>query len=169
MAKPAGRSSRNNETRDSDTRANNVRQMPQSRHVSKLYVPPEEIPEGMAYSWIAVEQMQVPDFTRADEQSAKGWVPVPRARHARFRHASSLIPGRAETDPYAQFVKVGGLLLCERPKEDVDADKMQQVVRTNDSIKSISRWRSGEGADPTMPRFDESSDAERAHAARFKS
>ncbi len=44
------------------------------------------------------------------------------ATDARFRNGGSLIPGRAESDPYAQYIKVGGLLLCERPKADVDAD-----------------------------------------------
>lgn len=167
MARPAGRPSRTTETRSESTRTNERRHVPTSRHVGKLYVPADEIPPGMTYSWIAVEQMQEPDFTRADEQAAKGWTPVPRDRHARFRNAGSLIPGRAETDPYARFIKVGGLLLCERPTDEVQEDKLQQMRATSEQVQSISRWRTGEGSDPLMPRFDESS-VERGHAARFK-
>lgn len=163
-----GRPARVAESRDADTRTNDRRDMPVSRHVGKLFVPTEEIPPGYTYSWIAVEQLQVPDFSRADEQSAKGWTPVPRNRHPRYRNGGSLIPGRAETDPYAQFIKVGGLLLCERPSGQVLEDKRAQQNATNEQIRSISRWRNGEGTDPLMPRIDESSGVEYDHRAAFK-
>ncbi len=165
MGRPPGRPNRISQTRAADTRANDRREIPASRHVGKLYVPLEEIPPGMAYSWVAVEQMQVPDYTRADEQSAKGWTPVPRDRHSRFRNGGSLIPGRAQSDPYAAYIKVGGLLLCERPKDDVETEKMMKRVANENQVGSVSRWRGGEGADPLMPRFDESSNPKHGYAA----
>lgn len=167
MGRPAGRKARITETRSTDTRTNKRREMPHAQHVGKLFVPVDEIPPGMTYSWVDVgqgTQFQEPNTIRADEQSAKGWTPVPRSRHPKFRSGGSLIPGRAETDPYAQFVKVGASLLCERPTKDVEQEKMEQLMATSDQVRSIGRWRSGEGADPVMPRFDESSDVQRSYA-----
>lgn len=152
---PPSRSARVNETRAADTRMNDRREMPPSRHVGKLYVPVDEIPAGMTYSWVDVGLVE-PNFARADEQASKGWTPVPRDRHPKFRHGGSLIPGRAENDPYAQFIKIGGSLLCERPTEQVEQDKIAKQMASNEQVQSISRWRNGEGADPLMPRVDES-------------
>jgi len=168
MVGPAPRQTRVNETRSTETRSNLAREMPKSRHVGKLYIDRAEIPPGMDYSWVAIEQMQTPDYARADEQSAKGWTPVPRSRHSRFRNGGSLIPGRAETDPYAQFIKVGGSLLCERPEQDVLEDKAHLAEQAAERMRSISRWRNGEGVDPLMPRVDNSTAPEMGYAASFK-
>ncbi len=174
MAAPAGRPARTTETRQADTRAQDRRVMPMSRHVGKLYIPPEEIPEGMVYSYVDVG-LDKPNFQRADEQAAKGWTPVPRSRHPKFGRGSSLIPGRELTDPYAQFINIGGLLLCERPKDDVDQEKEMLAMKSSAAVNSISQWRGGEGADPLLPRVDkdarlgfDNAPAEFSHGATFK-
>lgn len=167
MGRPPGRPARVTETRAAESRQNERRYVPQSRHVGKLYIPKDEIPNGYTYSWVDVGLVE-PNFQRADEQAAKGWTPVPRSRHPQFARGGSLIPGRADSDPYATFIRVGGSLLCERPTSDVDMDKAVQMAATNEQVKSISRWRNGEGADPLMPRIDDSSEPQRAYAASFK-
>ncbi len=167
MGRPPGRPNRSTETRASEARINERREMPQSRHIGKLHVPEDEIPPGMTYSWVDVG-MLTPNVQRANEQAAKGWVPVPRSRHPRFRGGASLIPGFAESDPYAPFIKVGASLLCERPKDDVEQEALMKLAAANDQVRSISRWRSGEGVDPLMPRIDQSTAPQYDHRAGFK-
>lgn len=171
MARPVGRPARVLETRAAETRSNERREMPQAQHVGKLYVPRDEIPPGMTYSWIDVGQgtlMPEPNTIRAGEQSAKGWVPVPRARHPRFRNGGSLIPGFADSDPYSPYIKVGASLLCERPTPEIEIELQMKRAAASDQVRSISRWRSGEGGDPLLPRIDQSTAPEYDHRAAFK-
>lgn len=175
MPRPAGRATRNMENRAADTRQQQRRMMPEGRVVAKLYVPAEEIPAGMRYSWIDVGYDNDPNVVRADEQGRKGWVPVPRSRHPRFAYGQSLIPGREQTDPYAQFIKVGASLLCERPEDEVVADKRAEDLMQAEQVRSISRWQGGQGVGPEMPavendaRFGFKNEApEYDHRASFK-
>lgn len=152
---PGSRNTRVTETREADTRQQEARTVPSSAMVGRLYVDPREIPTGMTYGWVRIASFGEPDDDHWDMKSSEGWSPVPRARHPKLARGS-LLPGRTE-DKYAAVVVRGGLLLCEKPTVDVEATKDQYRAIAQQRFQKISEWRSGEGVDPLVPRFDNSS------------
>lgn len=159
MGRPPGsRNTRSTETRQADTRQSDQREMPSSAHVGRLYVDPREIPDGFTYGWVRIASFNEPDDDHWDMKSSEGWSPVPRSRHPKFARGS-LLPGRT-SDPYSDVIVRGGLLLCEKPTPEVQAQKDAFHAIAQQRFQKISEWRGGEGVDPMMPRFDNSSPAQ---------
>lgn len=167
MGRPPGtKNARVNETRSADNRNNNQRQMPTSAFMGRLYIDPNEIPQGITYAWIDIGTVSAPNDENWQMKSSDGWVPVPRNRHPKYARGS-LLPGR-QSDPYADVIVRGGLLLCEKSSAEVDAAKEACRAIAMQRYQKVSEWRSGEGSDPLMPRFDNSSAPEFGAGVKFK-
>lgn len=155
MPRPKGSKNRVDEQRSADTRQSDQREMPSSAVRGRLYVDPSEIPAGYTYGWVRISSFGEPDDDNWDLKSSGGWSPVPRNRHPKLARGS-LFPGRTN-DPYSGVVVRGGLLLCEKPSQEVENAQDQFRAIAQQRFQKVAEWRGGEGVDPLMPRFDNSS------------
>lgn len=79
-----------------------------------LHFPPNKVPEGWVYKWLAAETLGIPDNEEMRIKFTKGWRPVPASRHpeeagVEFLHLSP------EISQKQNLIKRKGLLLCEMP------------------------------------------------------
>ena len=166
---PRGRP-RNADTREANSRATEQRQMPNTAHTSRFYIPPNVVPKGMTYGWVAVAFDNA--GTRNDDnwrnKYRAGWRPVPRTRHPElFPVVPNIGFGKDDND----IIEEGGQILCEKPTRDVLAGKAANERKSIDQMNGIS-WTQGAGQNPfaqTMPRVDlGSTPTEFTHSAEFK-
>jgi len=108
-----GRKMRHEETRDSEARKHNMRDILKMMYADPLYVDPRYIPDDVEYRWIRCSTLGVPDTSRLPEMNRQGWIPVPASRHPDMAYEDPL--GRLTHTKGIIFNK--GLILCERPKE----------------------------------------------------
>jgi hypothetical protein len=136
------RQSRTAETRNAVTRNASARRMPQTHYKSKLYIPPEIIPKDKVYKWVRISTLNEPDPNNWAEKNSNNWQPVPRDRHPEL-YPSIPIPGMA--DQQHKFITNGGLMLCEKPKKEVQQDYAELRRENLDAIRSV-KW-TGQGHD----------------------
>jgi len=163
-----GRKPRSSEARDSNTRAAESRQEAKTTHQSRFYIPPNVIPRGVTYAWVAVAFDNAGTFNKDNwnNKFRAGWRPVPRDRHPELFPPVPNIGFGSDDDRY---INEGGLILCEKPTVDVrrDRDALERLARQQ---MEGQKWTQAQGANPfaqTMPRFDESK-TEFGHSAQFK-
>jgi hypothetical protein len=81
----------------------------------RFRVAPEEIPDGMTYCWIMQEILGQQDMSWWVKRMRTQWHPVEASRY----------PGRWMPQDYQGIIKVGGLVLCEKPTEFVERDRIK--------------------------------------------
>ena len=162
---PRGRP-RASETRDNETRAAEFRPQPKTTHESRFYIPPQLIPKGMTYAWVAFafDNAGTPNQDNWNRKYRNGWRPVPRERHPELFPP---VPNIGMGVDDETNIKEGGQILCEKPTRDVEADWAVNEKRARQQMEGIN-WTQGAGQNPMMPRFDQSSKTEFGHSAEFK-
>lgn len=163
-----GRKPRSAETRESGTRSAEQRQMAQSGHTSRFYIPPHVIPKGVTYAWVAVAHNSAGEKNEDNWRNKyrNGWRPVPRDRHPELFPPVPDVGFGVDND---SIIKEGGQILCEKPTKDVEADKAALAKRSRAQEKGVS-WMQQQGQNPfaqTMPGFDKSQ-TNFKHEAEFK-
>jgi hypothetical protein len=78
----------------------------ESKPMGKFWYNEELVPEGMRYQWKRHSVKGMPDEAHFAELMARGWTPVPLARHPELK-----IPGIEQSE----MVMVGGDVLMEIP------------------------------------------------------
>ena len=119
----------------------------------KQWQPPELLPEpdknpDYAYRWVRVSTLNSADPRNLSAKLREGWEPVPVEEQPKFRLL---------VDPssrYKDLIEIGGLLLCNTPKEFVqqrnDYVARQTQAQTEAVDNSLMRQ-----SDPRMPIFNE--------------
>lgn len=120
------------------------------RQIDPFYVDEKIIPAGMAYQW-------------CEKRPNDGWNPVLASRH----------DGLYAPAGYKDIIEIGGLMLCERPKVEVDvllkesAEKAQQNVddwaTKNASIGLTGAARVGYSDDASEIIGEREDDANQTH------
>mgnify|MGYP003658343590 CR=1 FL=1 len=142
------RQSRAAESRAANNREADVRQAPTTHYQSKLYVPPNKIPDGMTYSWVRETTLNEPDPDNMTDRMVRGWQPVPAARHPEM--VPPPLPGYEGIE--VQVIRRGGLMLCQRPSRDVAYDRQ---VRDRENLEMLQDVAWTGNADPNLPRFED--------------
>jgi hypothetical protein len=155
------RISRTAETRDASTRRSQERAPPQAHYQSRLYVPQNRIPDGYVYSWVRESTLNEPDPDNMTNRLIDGWEPVEASRHPEM--VPPPLPGYEGTE--VRVIRRGGLILCQKPKEMVEAARRERDIENMEVLQDVA-W-TGQ-ADPNLPRFDEESGVSISRAASFK-
>lgn len=87
------------------------------RQADPYYVDPKLVPAGMAYQWCL-------------KRPGDGWSPVLASRH----------DGIYAPAGYKDVIEVGGLMLCERSKSEVDAELKANADKAQ---QNTDNWASG--------------------------
>lgn len=144
------RISRQAGTRASESREAGMRKAPETHYQSKLYVPKNKIPDGMTYSWVRESTLNEPDPDNMTDRMIRGWQPVPAARHPEM--VPPPLPGYEGME--VTVIRRGGLILCEKPEEDVMQSRRDRDLENIEMLQDIA-WTGQE--DPNLPRIDDSS------------
>jgi hypothetical protein len=144
------RISRQAGSRAAESREANLRKTPETHYQSKLYVPKSKIPPGMTYSWVRESTLNEPDPDNMTDRMIRGWQPVPASRHPEM--VPPPLPGYEGME--VTVVRRGGLILCEKPEEDVQQARRDRDLENIEMLQDIA-WTGQE--DPNLPRIDESS------------
>jgi hypothetical protein len=161
---------RSSETREATNRAADSRPVPKTTHTSRFYIPPNVIPKGMTYAWVAVafDNAGTPNADNWRNKYRSGWRPVPRDRHPELFPAVPNIGFGEDTD---DLIKEGGQILCEKPTSDVLAARAENDKKARQQVEGVN-WAQGPNMNPfaqTMPRVDlGSTPVEFGHSAEFK-
>lgn len=111
-----------------------------------LYIPIDDIPQGMEYRWIRESYGNIPDPSRMVDCTKKGWTPVPGDRHADM--CTQDIFGR--TSHMKSYVFYKGLVLCERSAElgKLEREKFAKMNYINlTSLQGTNNYM----GEPTIP------------------
>lgn len=154
----APRTRRSEETRAATARKAEKREMPAVAFESDLYIPPDIIPDGMAYRWVRLSTHNEPDHTNWGKRTRNGWRPVPRTRHLEVFPFIPM-PGH-NTD--SDMIINGGLILCEKEQRLVNRDKKAREEATRDQMNSIAWTTEGLAG---APKVNESGKVETGHIA----
>jgi hypothetical protein len=144
------RISRQAGTRAASSRASDMRKTPETHYQSKLYVPKSKIPSGMSYSWVRESTLNEPDPDNMTDRMVRGWQPVPASRHPEM--VPPPLPGYEGME--VTVIRRGGLILCEKPEEDVKQARLDRDLENIEMLQDIA-WTGQE--DPNLPRIDDSS------------
>lgn len=144
------RISRQAGTRSADSREAGMRKAPETHYQSKLYVPKNKIPDGMTYSWVRESTLNEPDPDNMTDRMIRGWQPVPASRHPEM--VPPPLPGYEGME--VTVIRRGGLILCEKPEEDVMQARRDRDLENIEMLQDIA-WTGQE--DPNLPRIDDSS------------
>jgi len=156
------RISRTAETRDASNRRAEERAPPQMHYQSRLYVPQNRIPDGYEYCWVRESTLNEPDPDNMTNRMIGGWEPVHASRHPEM--VPPPLPGYEGTE--VQVIRRGGLILCQKRKELVDAARRERDIENMEVLQDVA-W-TGQ-ADPNMPRYEDSDSAVSiSRAASFK-
>lgn len=104
-----------------------------------LYIPPNAIPKGMIYAWIAEYLMGDPQDNNVEKRLRKGWNPVPADRHPDL--VAPLLPGRVRNDH--NVIRRGGQILCEMSKPEHD-EYLAAKRRQNLADMQSTQWTRGD-------------------------
>lgn len=143
------RISRQAGSRAAETREANLRKTPETHYQSKLYVPKSKIPPGMTYSWVRESTLNEPDPDNMTDRMIRGWQPVPASRHPEM--VPPPLPGYEGME--VTVIRRGGLILCEKPEEEVQQARRDRDLENIEMLQDIA-WTGQE--DPNLPRVDES-------------
>lgn len=144
------RISRQAGSRSADSREAGMRKAPETHWQSKLYVPKNKIPVGMTYSWVRESTLNEPDPDNMTDRMIRGWQPVPASRHPEM--VPPPLPGYEGME--VTVIRRGGLILCEKPEEDVMQARRDRDLENIEMLQDIA-WTGQE--DPNLPRIDDSS------------
>lgn len=110
-------------TRADDLRSTEERYVVNDAATSPLYVcDPSEIPPDMEYRWVRETVRGYVDEDNVLNKTRNGWTPVPASRHSAYS-AGSLFPGMKPLHDDNSIIRHSGLVLCEKPKRLVDAER----------------------------------------------
>lgn len=143
------RISRQAGTRAAASREAGLRKTPETHYQSKLYVPKQKIPSGMTYSWVRESTLNEPDPDNMTDRMIRGWQPVPASRHPEM--VPPPLPGYEGTE--VTVIRRGGLILCEKPEEEVQMARRDRDLENIEMLQDIA-WTGQE--DPNLPRIDDS-------------
>lgn len=162
------RAGRTIDSRGLNNRKANTAVTPRDKFARDLDFPASEIPPGMTYSWLRLSTLNEADHNNWQKKIGKGWSAVPRSRHA-DRFPLLDVPGLSDPK-YDSIIVKGGLLLVERPTDDVEDDRLAQAQETQDQIEGVDWDNRQDDALKGVPKINESSrvQVERA-VASFKS
>lgn len=144
----APRTTRAGMSRTATNREAGQRKTPQTHYQSKLYVPPNRIPDGMTYSWVRESTLNEPDPDNMTDRMIRGWQPVPASRHPEM--VPPPLPGYEGIE--VQVIRRGGLILCERPSSEVDEARFERDRENMEVLQDVA-WTGH--ADPNLPRFED--------------
>jgi hypothetical protein len=114
----------------------------------RFRIAPEEIPDGMTYCWIMQEILGQEEPGWWIKRMRTQWHPVEACRY----------PGRWMPKDYQGVIKVGGLVLCEKPTEFVERDKIKDKRSAAEQVWVRERaMQSGEAVASNVG-FDSTSD-----------
>jgi len=142
------RTSRSAQSRTATTRSAGQRSVPQSHYQSKLYVPQAKVPDGMTYAWVRESTLNEPDPDNMTDRMIRGWSPVPAARHPEM--VPPPLPGYEGME--VSVIRRGGLILCEKFTEEVQAAREDRDIENMEMLQDIA-W-TGQ-SDPNLPRFED--------------
>lgn len=142
------RISRQAGSRAAETREANLRKTPETHYQSKLYVPKSKIPPGMTYSWVRESTLNEPDPDNMTDRMIRGWQPVPASRHPEM--VPPPLPGYEGME--VTVIRRGGLILCEKPEEEVQQARRDRDLENIEMLQDIA-WTGQE--DPNLPRFED--------------
>jgi hypothetical protein len=165
----ARNSSRTASTRNAGSRAATQRATPQTTHTSQFYIPPEVIPKGFTYRWVAVahDSAGTPNQQNWQAKFTAGWRPVPRDRHLDMFPP---IPNVGFGEDTSDVINRGGQILCEKPTAEVERDRAAIEAHSRQQMEAID-WTQDVSANPfakTLPRVDNGSNTTFGHMAAFK-
>ena len=104
---------------------------------------PDPIPKpGMVYRWIATHILGQADPTNVSKKMREGWVPVKAADHPEL-----MLMGDKSGN-----VEIGGLMLCEMPKEQAQARDEYYSNQAQTQMESVDNHFMRNN-DPRMPLF----------------
>lgn len=101
------------------------------RRQSRLYIDPRSIPHDVVYQWVRESVLGAHDPNNMSENLIAGWVPVRADRHP------ELVPPPFPGSKADELIRRGGLILCQRPKEHVEADLADLRAENEDAIASL--------------------------------
>lgn len=142
------RTSRMAQSRAAGTRESGMRKSPETHYQSKLYIPKEKIPPEMTYAWVRESTLNEPDPDNMTDRMVRGWQPVPASRHPEM--VPPPLPGYEGME--VTVIRRGGLILCERCTEEVQAAREDLDIENMEMLQDIA-W-TGQG-DPNLPRFED--------------
>lgn len=142
------RISRQAGTRAAENREAGMRKVPQTHYQSKLYVPQQKIPSDMTYAWVRESTLNEPDPDNMTDRMIRGWQPVPASRHPEM--VPPPLPGYEGME--VTVIRRGGLILCEKPSEEVQYARQERDLENIEMLQDIA-W-TGQG-DPNLPRFED--------------
>lgn len=151
------------------SRAGNQRPIMSADRQSAFYIPPNVIPDGFTYRWVAVahDSAGTPNEQNWQAKYGMGWRPVPRGRHIDL---FPRIPNVGFGEDTGDIITRGGQILCEKPTADVEQDRAANEDRARQQMEAID-WTQDTNANPfskTLPRVDRGSNTTFGHAAAFK-
>lgn len=126
-------------SRATTSRAATSRALPATDRESRLWIDPERIPPNMSYKFVRERVTGLHDKDNVSLALREGWRPVPAERHPEV--AAIPLPGE-EPDKY---VRSGGQLLMERPKEMTEAEEEARREDHDDVLRSVGRDQQVEG------------------------
>jgi hypothetical protein len=107
------RKSREEDSREYQSRKDDIYKNLRMVDSGKLHIDPSEIPDGMDYRWVRYSVRGDTSFNNMGIMSRRGWTVVPSSRHPYLGNIDPL-DVNATAMPY---ILVDGLILCERPAE----------------------------------------------------
>lgn len=121
------------ETRASETRDAQVRELLSMNFEDELYIPPHKIPPDVDYAWARESIFGQPDLARIPYLNRKGWDPVPAERHPDFvTYQDSRAPTHVKGYIYRR-----GLVLIERKKEYGEIERKKYEENNLKSMMNI--------------------------------
>jgi hypothetical protein len=88
------------------------------QNIDKYAIPPNEIPNGWGYQWIAETVLNEPQTAAMLQFKQAGWTFVPQERHP--------------NNP----VRQGGLALVERPQPLIDEARQDEMQQASDQVRA---------------------------------
>lgn len=130
-------------TRDTETRAHEMRETYDMDYVSPFTLPKGVAKDGYSYAWVRMSIKGQDDY-RVEEMAAKGWTPVPSDRAPNF----SFDP--LERNPLGRkYMTYKDVLLMERPEifskkeearfNEMNANKIKSLRGVSNDIGSFAR------------------------------
>ena len=138
---PEGPEAADRTPRDADTR--------ESARRTEPWKPPSLLPapeprNGIVYRWIRVSVLGQADNTNVSSKFRQGWSPVRREDHPELLIMSD------RNSEFPDGIEVGGLLLCQTAKENMDARREYYENMTKQQMESVDHNYMREN-DPRMP------------------
>jgi hypothetical protein len=113
----------------------------QADAIGSLGIPEDQIPDGMDYLWVVESVNDKHDHAPIVKAMRKGWTAVPPDRHPNMVPWIGL--GGAYKDMDRTAIRIGGLILMERPKNLGVQERRAEHERYNHTIKQAHELNKG--------------------------